>query len=545
MLNENSSPVTLVGMEFEENLSTRYLASALRRSGFKFHLLSIHAPDEMQNVLSAILELNPFLVGISIPFQAHAQHFLDLCRKLRTLNYNGHICLGGHFPTFEHQAILRDFPEVDSVICHDGEATLPELCLALNRGDPIDLIPGLVSRTPTGITLSPKRSLLKLDSLPFPDRPKTPHQALGINCAPIIGSRGCYANCSFCCINAYAHSAQGPRYRQRTPENIVQEMKQEFEARGVRLFVFHDDNFLIAHQPSNMRRYSRLATCLVQAGLTDIIGLVIKCRPSDVDLELFSLLKSMGLIRAYVGIESHSQAGLITLNRNISQDENYRALSILNELDIYHSFNVLIFDPETGLDDVRVNLDFIEQFSETPSNFCRAEVYAGTPLKQMLLKEGRLQGNYLAWNYALRDPQVEMLFRIASVVFSTRNFKCDGIANLNMGIRFDYEVFRRFYPAAAQFGGDMFYRLKQLSSDIAKSSVLHMRNMINFVEVEDIYDDKCVQKFTIETSKAISTQDLAFLIRIKGLKNEMYKHAFGSEHACTESAVLSTCTYNK
>ena len=528
----------LVGAEFEENLSTRYLASAARLAGFQVILTPFNNGDEQPTVVRDILSVKPMVVGISTPFQTRAKEFLSLSEQLRRSGYDGHITLGGHFPTLEYLSIMRDCPAVDSVVRHEGEETFCELCRRLRRGDSIDNIPGLVTRKQAEIVVGSKRPLPKLDSLEFPDRAgKDPHRVLGVPCAPIIGSRGCYANCAFCCINAYSRNADGPRFRRRSPENIVQEMAQEYHQRGVRLFVFHDDNFFVPNQPSNMIRYRELADCLAQAGLTDI-GLVIKCRPSDVDPELFSVLKRMGLIRVYVGIESNSSEGLISLNRGVSQEDNRRAIHILNDLGIYHSFNLLIFDPEATLNGIRANLAFMEEFAESPSNFCRAEVYAGTPLKEILERQGRLVGNYLAWNYAMRDSRVEMLFRIASTAFASRNFKCDGAANLNMGIRFDAEVMRRFYPES--FPCELDADLKSLSKAISQDSVDQMRRAVEFVSTEDFLDDGLVRGFTIGLARQIATRDLEFVSAIKTKKRLMERvtgTSFTSKPTFADTAV--------
>lgn len=525
--------IALVGAEFEENLSTRYLSSALERSGLKVTLVQLNGPEQEERALAEILDLQPAVVGVSTPFQTHAPRFLDFIRTLRARKYGGHICLGGHFPTFEYDAILRDYPEVDSVVRHEGEVTFPELCQRVVHRRPLDGIPGLVVGSKEGLTVSPKRRLLKLDDMAFPDRRGEPHRVLGVPCAPILGSRGCYADCSFCCINAFASNAEGPRYRQRSPEDIVDEMKREHESRGVRLFVFHDDNFFVPSSPANIKRYSHFADCLEKAGL-DGIGLVIKCRPNDVESELFSLLRSIGLIRAYVGIESNSQEGLVSLNRRISQEDNQRALSILNDLDVYHSFNVLLFDPEATLDGIRDNLDFMERFPESPSNFCRAEVYAGTPLKAVLEQQGRLRGNYMAWDYTMRGPKVEMLFRIASVAFAARNFKCDGAANLNLGIRFDFEVLKRFYPDVRATVCQE--ELRQLSSHMAQDSVDHLRRAVDFVESSDIHNALAVKDFTINGAQAIAAKDLEFVAAIKRLKRQMETAAHKSRFAVSGSA---------
>lgn len=85
-------------------------------------------------------------------------------------------------------------------------------------------------------------------------------------------------------------------------------MSQEYVHRGVRLFVFHDDNFLVPSRRKNLERYGQLKRLLQDRWMQDI-GLVIICRPDDVDVELFELLKSMGTTRAYVGIKTNSPKG--------------------------------------------------------------------------------------------------------------------------------------------------------------------------------------------------------------------------------------------
>jgi radical SAM superfamily enzyme YgiQ (UPF0313 family) len=351
--------IALVGAEYEENLSLRYLAAAVEQAGFHAELVPFNDDAQSSRIAERVLSLDPLVVGLSLPFQVRARPMLDLATELRTRGYRGHICVGGHFATFEYANLLRDFPALDSVVRHEGEETFRELCERLRDGRQVAPLPGLVVRGRLAPLAGPARLLPRLDDLPLPDRRGEPHNVLGVPTAPIIGSRGCYADCSFCCIYAYAENARGPRYRRRSPQDIVREMKLERARRGVRLFVFHDDNFFLPHLPTNLQRY-RLFRDLLRAEGLDDIALVIKCRPNDVDPELFRLLKDMGAIRAYVGVETNSDEGIVSLNRRITSEDNRRALRVLEELDLYCSFNVLIFDPEATLDGVEANLDFME-----------------------------------------------------------------------------------------------------------------------------------------------------------------------------------------
>ncbi len=508
----------LIGAEREENLSLRYLVSAARAAGVAAEIVRFDGPEDLATACAATLAVDPLVVGVSIPFQARAAESLALVARLRAAGYSGHVTIGGHFPTFEYESLLRDHPAVDSVVRHEGEQTLCELCRRLVRGEPPAGVRGLVTRNGTGLSVAAPRPLPALDSLAFPDRPRDPETVLGVPCAPILASRGCYADCSFCCISAFSRHAQGPRFRRRSPENVALEMAQEHRERGVRLFVFQDDNFFVPHGPSNLKRYRRLADRLRCHGLGDI-GLVIKCRPNDVEEELFSLLKEMGLIRAYVGVESNSEEGLVSLNRRISRADNRRALRTLQRLGIYHSFNLLVFDPEATLDGVRANLEFMEEFASSPSNFCRAEVYAGTPLREALARQGRLVGDYRAWGYTMRSAAVEMLFRIASTAFAPRNLKSDGIASLNMGVRFEAEVLRRFHPRRHSPG--LQRQIESLSGEVARDSVAHMRRAIDFVTSADLLDDGTCRGFTLELARSLAGRDLGFLEAIRGFKGRM------------------------
>jgi radical SAM superfamily enzyme YgiQ (UPF0313 family) len=510
--------VALIGSEFEENLSLRYLAAAATREGFESVLIPFNEADAADHVVCQVIAADPLVTGISIPFQLRARESLALTDRLRAAGSRCHITLGGHFATFESENILRNFPAVDSIVRHEGELTLRELCRRLVRDEPLAPLEGAIVRTAGGWVDGGKRRLPPLDELPFPDRRGAPHDVMGISAAPIVGSRGCYADCSFCCIYAWADNADGARYRRRSVESIVEEMRAEYVGRGVRLFIFHDDNFFVPRPEQNVQRYARLKVLLDDAGMTDV-ALVIKCRPNDVTPELFALLKSIGLLRAYVGIETNSDEGIVSLNRRITSDDNRRALGILRQLDVYHTFNVLIFDPEATLDGIERNIDFIEAFADTPSNFCRAEVYAGTPLKAILEAQGRLEGDYFAWTYQMKEPRVEVLFRIAMTAFAARNFRPDGVANLNMGIRGDNELMRRFYPEA--WDAEWQARVVDFSRRVAFDSMSGLRDAHAFVRTDDVFDASRVNGFTAALSRRIARSDLAFVGECRTLRREL------------------------
>lgn len=513
-----SPTVVLVGAEFEENLSLRYLAATVQQAGFSAEIVPFNTAEALPGVVEATLAAKPLVVGISVPFQLRARELLSLGAALRKRGYDGHICIGGHFATFEFENILRDFTAVDSVVRHEGEYPFRWICEQVRDGRAVTARQGVVVRCGDGIDAGPAHPLPQLDSLPFPIRRAATGTAMGIAAAPLVGSRGCYADCSFCCIYAYADNAAGARYRRRSPENVVAEMGQLYHRHGVRIFVFQDDNFFLPTVAPNLKRYRRFEELMREEGIEQA-GLVIKCRPNDVDEELFALLKSMGLIRAYVGIETNSDEGIVSLNRRITAEDNRRAMTILRKLDIYNSFNVLIFDPEATLAGVAANLDFMADHTDFAFNFCRTEVYAGTPIKRILQSEGRLTGDYMAWDYEMRDDRVELLFRIALLAFNRRNFDHDGVHTLNMGARFDHEVVKRCYPDVweASWGNEVIALSRQVGSD----SVNHMRRALEFARTCDPYDDATVRAFALDLARSVAASDLELIAEVKRLRRRL------------------------
>ena len=81
-----------------------------------------------------------------------------------------------------------------------------------------------------------------------------------------MSSRGCYANCTFCCIAAWhEQSLPGKRYRLREVDDVADEMVAMQRERGIDIFVFHDDNFFVPGHKKNRERFSALADALERA----------------------------------------------------------------------------------------------------------------------------------------------------------------------------------------------------------------------------------------------------------------------------------------
>ncbi len=306
--------------------------------------------------------------------------------------------------------------------------------------------PGLCYRKPDGsISINPSIGNPEdLDALPFPKR-TTFQNYFGKSIANVLSSRGCYRDCAFCSINAWYKQSGGKKFRLRSIENLVAEMKGLYFRHGIRIFNFHDDNFFHPDPKTAVQRFDRLRSALRREGVEGI-AFAVKARPDSITPEAISILDDLGLFRVFLGVENASVRGLRHLNRKCAVDQILNALKVLNDFDTHVAYNLLMFEPDTLLDDILINLRFMERHMDNPFNFCRAEVYSGTGLEEKLRAENRLLGDYFGFDYRIRDPQSEAFHQIANYAFFDRNFDDMGLHYLNMQVDFLFQVLRRFQP---------------------------------------------------------------------------------------------------
>ena len=435
--------IALVGAELEENLGLRYMASALESNAHQTKIVPFNSNYDQQAVIQTLLDYQPDIVGLSMVFTGRAREFLNLAQNLRTAGYNGHIIAGGHFASFNSQKLLEDYSSINSVAIGEGEDIMVSLA---NHLDDLSQVLGLCYRNIDGAIICNQTSGNRedLDSLPFPKREHF-HEYFGKKISSILSSRGCWRNCAFCSISAWYERGGGKKFRYRSVDNIVAEMKQLYFDYEIRIFNFQDDNFFLPNQQQAIERFKALRQRLREEKINDI-AIAIKARPESITHEAIEILDDLGLFRVFLGVENASNRGLKNLNRIQTIDQTINALSVLNDFDVHVAYNFLMFEPDAYMEDILLNIRFMERHLDNPFNFCRAEAYAGTGLEIKLIAENRLLGNYFGFDYRLKDPKCELFHQIANYAFFDRNFSDYGLHYFNMQVDFYYQLLRRFYP---------------------------------------------------------------------------------------------------
>jgi anaerobic magnesium-protoporphyrin IX monomethyl ester cyclase len=505
--------VALVGSDCEENLGLAMIAASLLEAGHQVQVVPFNDVCELEAVADAVLRCRPKVVGLGIQFQHRSADFLRLAFELRQRGFNGHITCGGQYPSIAWAEVLDNDPAVDSIVLHEGERSIVELCAALTRRESLSAVPGLALRQAGAVAVRTEARALcaDLDTLPFAHRYREPTRHLGLAFRPVWGSRGCWGSCAFCAITTYYRDANayggGRKLRLRSVENLAEEMAALWHAEGdTTLFCFHDETLLLPRPADSLARLTELRRQLDALGVGQV-GLIGKCRPDCVTPELAKELRRLGVFRMFVGVENGSQQGLDHLGRRTTLDQIEQTLAAYEAAGIFVCYNLLLFEPDGALDDVRGNIDFIRRHAHIPVNFCRAEPYHGTPLYHRVKDRGTLMGSHLGWDYRIHDDRVELAFRIAASVFRERNFDAEGVANRAMGLGYTGQLLRCFFNVNTVKGQRLVERVDQLLRDISLDSAKFLEDAVNIAETCDLADHDRITRETAMLGLRVSAHN--------------------------------------
>ena len=398
----------LIGFQNQGNLGLGYLAAVLRRSGYAVEVVDIE--QDPREILRIPRELNPLVIGFSLIFQFFINRYATLLYLLRENGLDCHFTMGGHFPSLSYEQTLELVPELDSVVRFEGEATLLELVEAVEAGTEWRGIHGLAYRDDEGkVVLTRPRALLeRLDELPYPDREYEPESVLGRSILPILASRGCARTCSFCSIHTFYRAAPGRIVRTRKPAEVVREMELLHEERGTTIFLFQDDDFPLFG--TVWRRWANeFVDELERTGLSRKVIWKMNCRADAVERDLFIRMRDAGLYLVYMGLESGSEQGLETLHKQITVAQNLKAVETLKDIGLMFEYGFMLLDPSSTFESIRENITFLRTILSDgclPVTFCRMLPYDGTPIKDELVRTGRLRGDVCNPDYDFLDPRI-------------------------------------------------------------------------------------------------------------------------------------------
>lgn len=356
-----------------------------------------------QTLLDDFDNFNPDMVFLSTT-NTTIHEDLEVLRQLKHRQPNlGIIIKGGIFRDISDEARkYLDLAGIDYLVGGEFEFIMGDILKAHRMNPPARIeklksIPGLLYRNSEGQWVKTDFEVYfqDLDSLPYPDRsairnelyvrPDTSQPQ-----ATITTSRGCPSRCIYC----QTPLLSGRRFRMRSPENILGELKECYFQYGISDFFFRSDSFTC-----DGRWVRELCDLINQSSLKGRIRWVANSRVKPLELQTLEAMRQAGCWLVAFGFESGSDESLTKMQKGTSVQDNRRACELARKagLKIFGFYMIgFPWETEEHLQATRDlmfenNTDFVELHMAIP--------YYGTPLFELARQEGLLEGEIFGRDY--------------------------------------------------------------------------------------------------------------------------------------------------
>ncbi|UCB57004.1 MAG: glycosyltransferase [Candidatus Omnitrophota bacterium] len=390
-----------------------YVAAILEAHGHKVMLLDAKVLSlSKEEALERIRAFKPDILG----FRAETYHFHDALDWVRYLKHrlNVPVVAGGlNLSMYPKETLSHS--EIDYGIVGEAIESLPRLVSALEYGDSVSEIPGVIHRNKEKgdvIINSPAEKYVDFDSYPFPARHLLPNEkyysfiSQRKNFTVMVTATGCPFKCNFCAIPHL--------YRPRSVKNVIDEIEACYRDFNVREIDFFDPVLFI-----NKNRALELFHEIKKRKLD--IEWSCRSRVDAVDNEILREAAGAGCRQIYYGIESVDPQILHTIKKEIGPAQVKQAIKWSKRYGIRAMGFFMVGNQGETKESVRRTIGFAKDLGLEFIQVCRTIAKPGTNLDKIMIEksgkdywrehvsgkkiEGRLP---TSWS-TLSEPEIEAL----------------------------------------------------------------------------------------------------------------------------------------
>ena len=276
---------------------------------------------------------------------------ITIAEKLKQDNPKLPVFAGGpHVDSFKEN--IFDVCDIfDALVYGEGEETITMLADYVSGKRKLEDIPNLIYKKNGRIVTTPVRRINNLDSLSSPVYDQDVYLAMKgnqkIKMVFIDESRGCPNHCSYC-----IHPIKsGNRWRERTPQAVVEQMEEMNRKYGFTAFRFAGSN-----PPPFLKR--RIANEILNRGLKVTYSAFGHIR--DGLVVDFKLLRKSGCYSLFFGIESGSQRILDeSMNKGIRIGQITKTIRACKQAGLYVVGSVIIPAPQETEETKKESFDLL------------------------------------------------------------------------------------------------------------------------------------------------------------------------------------------
>jgi len=356
--NLDGSPIPNLGLAYVISSIEEYHKVRLLDMGF-------HAKRYQDYIIGRLKESRPDVIGMSVTSFSF-RYALKIAAIIKKLYPDIPLVYGGVHPTLLPEETIQN-PLVDAICIGEGEDSFKEYLDRLKNNRSPEGVAGIWYKDKPGeVVRNPLRPFREdLDSLPFPNWDYWDIKRYLMTNLYFVGSiahmfsRGCPYSCSFCSSPAIKRAVPGQFYRQRSPENIIVEIKNnkaKYFHIGFRNVVFADATFGV-----DMDRMKEICHLYMEENLHIDLPWVCQTRAELITEEWAQLIGKAGCCMVSLGVESgNDYIRAQVLKKEMTKKEILNATRILRENNIMYSFNIMLGCPEETRDTLRETMAIIK-----------------------------------------------------------------------------------------------------------------------------------------------------------------------------------------
>jgi len=342
------------------------------------------------------------------------------------------VILGNQLPTYLPHDIFNVTLEYSDVLSNNVFISIGEgeLCLCtlvekfLHNETDYSNIPNLAFEKEGKFVITEKKTV-DLAQLIYP-----PHYINEKNEVDVIQmqlSRGCYwGNCSFCTRLSFRG---GRRWSSFPMKRIKEDLFHAIINLGVKSIEFCDDEFFGGRTKDKLERVKEIGSYIKELASSrdaevkfriftrpDFIYMYARDVENNEVKETIKFLKSCGLSRIYMGLESGCDSQLKRYNRGVNDEVCRNAIKTLINIDMNYDSGFILFDPGLKLNEICENIDFYRRNNliETNQWFWRPMVAnVGSKIGDELISHGKKYDlDSMSVEYEYDDELIKHIYNV-------------------------------------------------------------------------------------------------------------------------------------
>jgi len=277
-------------------------------------------------IVTKVIDQAPDIILLGHSGSTSAQPIIEeITRLVRQENAAIKIIIGGVFPTYHWNEILEKNPQINYIVCGEGEAICLNLITAIDNGESPENVKGLAFRL-NGVALKTlvAENIQNLDGYRIGWELMNGYNYTywGKRKAVVIQfSRGCPYPCTYC-----GQSLFWKKWRHRNPQLLADEMEMLHLEYGIKVFNFADEN-----PSSNPKAWREFLEALVAKKLKLILVGSIRADNIVRDADFLHLYKQAGFERFLLGIENYDEVVLEKIKKAGTMSKDKEAILLLRK----------------------------------------------------------------------------------------------------------------------------------------------------------------------------------------------------------------------